>query len=309
MPASHEVYRVLVEARALEEAIAAAQPFYHSGFGMEAVGVGVASALGPADGLVPHYRGVGAPLAKGMSSFDILTSYLLKATSPVGGRVWHPVDPSLGLYGHQGTSGSEFGRGAGLALAAKHQGGGRVAAAIFGDGSAHRGTLHEAFLTARAWELPVLWVCENNGWMISTPAARIWPGDVSDLARGYDMPTEIVDGNDVFAVREAVDGLLDTVRAASRPAFLECKTYRVRSHFEGEGHDYQDPDEIEAWRQRDPLLVARRRLEAEGAPVDVIDGLEAEARATVADAMERASREPDLPPDHDAFAGLYAGSR
>ncbi len=301
------LFATLAEARALEEAIQANAAFYHSGFGMEAVGVGTASALRPDDFLVTHYRGIGAPLAKGMAAPDLLRSFLLKSTSPARGRTWHPVATDLGMFGHQGTSGSEFGRGAGLGVAAKHAGRGAIACAIFGDGSAQRGTLHEAFLMASAWELPVVWVCENNGYMISTRADAIFPGEVADLASGYHMSAEIVDGNDVFAVRDATDRLVDEVRRTSRPVMLEAKTYRVRPHTEIEAATYQDQQEIDAWRARDPLVVARRRLVDEDGLDDAqLDRIESEATTAVASALQQVLAEPGHAPDEDAGQWLYA---
>ena len=301
-----DLFRTLVEARALEEAIQGAAAFYHSGFGMEAVGVGVASALRPDDSLVAHYRGVAAPLAKGMTATALVRSFLLKSTSPVRGRNWHPVDVELGLFGHQGTSGSEFGRAAGLAVAAKSRGHGAVAAAIFGDGSAQRGTLHEAFLMASAWKLPVLWVCENNGFMISTRADTIFPGDVAELAAGYHFDSEIVDGNDVFAVRDAVERLVARARE-DRPVLLEAKTYRVRPHTEVEAAPYQDAAEIEEWRARDPIVVARAHLTGDdGVSADELDALERDVRAAVTAALETVQAEPGHSPDEDVHEWLYA---
>ncbi len=300
------LYRVLVEARALEEAIQGAAAFYHSGFGMEAVGTGVASALRPDDFLVAHYRGVAAPLAKGMSATALVRSFLLKSTSPVRGRNWHPVDVELGIFGHQGTSGSEFGRAAGLAVAAQRRAGDAIAAAIFGDGSAQRGTMHEAFLMASAWKLPVLWVCENNGYMISTRADAIFPGDVAELAAGYHMHAEIVDGNDVFAVRDATERLVRQAREG-RPVLLEAKTYRVRPHTEVEAAPYQDDEEIARWRERDPIAVARARLTGDdGVSTDELDALEHGVRAAVAAALESVQAEPGHSPDEDVHEWLFA---
>jgi acetoin:2,6-dichlorophenolindophenol oxidoreductase subunit alpha len=301
-----DLYRTLVEARALEEAIQTHAAFYHSGVGMEAVGVGVASSLRPDDFLVAHYRGVGAPLAKGMGVDDLLRTFLLKATSPVRGRNWHPVAVELGIFGHQGTSGSEFGRAAGLGVAAKHQRPGAVAVGMFGDGSAQRGTLHEAFLLASAWSLPVLWVCENNEYMISTRADAIFPGEIAELAAGYRMRAETVDGNDVFDVRRATDELIAEIRRTSTPAFLEAKTFRVRPHTEVEAAPYQDEDEIERWRARDPLGVARARLMAGGVTEADVDAIDADAHAMVSDALARVEGDPGHDPTEDVYAFLYA---
>lgn len=300
------LYETLVEARALEEAIQENAAYYHSGFGMEAVGVGVGAVLEPKDALVAHYRGIGAPLAKGMSAADLLRSFLLKATSPVRGRTWHAVDVNLGIYGHQGTSGSEFGRAAGLGVAAKRRGDGSLACGMFGDGSAQRGTLHEAFLMATAWDLPVLWICENNGFMISTRVEAIFPGDIVELAAPYHMRAEQVDGNDVIAVRDAAAELAKHVRETSRPAFLEARTYRVRSHTEVEPAPYQPEEEIERWKERDPLRVARERLEAAGTDRAALDEAETRARERVAAALAQVLEEPGHDPSEDITAWLYA---
>jgi len=300
------LYRTLAEARALEETVQTHAAFYHSGYGMEAVGVGVASALRADDYLVAHYRGVGAPLAKGMPIDTLLRTFLLKATSPVRGRNWHPVAVDVGLFGHQGTSGSEFGRAAGLGVAAKHHGQHAVAVGMFGDGSAQRGTLHEAFLLACSWELPVLWVCENNEYMISTRADAIFPGEIADLAGGYRMPAATVDGNDVYEVRRATDELLSEVRRVSKPAFLEAKTYRVRPHTEVEAAPYQDDAELERWRARDPLAVGRARLAQDGIDAGELDRIEAQARVEVADALRRVQDDPGHDPAEDVGAYLYA---
>src|SRR3954454_18986968 len=180
--------------------------FWHPGLGQEGVQAGAVSALREDDYLFYAHRGLGYALAKGMSPVTLLADLFGKAAGSVGGKgggTVHFVDPARGVLGQGGTVGSSFVLGAGAGISAQMLGTDRVVAIFFGDGSAARGTFHEAALTASVWKLPLVWICENNGWAISVPIAEQSPTEnIADRASAYGVPGVIVDGQNALAVRE-----------------------------------------------------------------------------------------------------------
>ena len=259
--------------------------FWHPGLGQEGVQAGAVAALREDDYLFYAHRGLGYALAKGMSPVTLLADLFGKRGGSVGGKgggTVHFVDPSRGVLGQGGTVGSSFVLGAGAGVSSQLLGDDRVTAIFFGDGSSARGTWHEAALTASVWKLPLVWICENNGWAISVPIAEQSPTeDIADRAAAYGVPGVVVDGQDAVAVQEATAEAVARARAGEGPTLIEAKTLRVRGHFEGDKQAYREDvvDGLEV--PRDPLDILRQRL-----PAAETERLDEEARAEAEAALE-----------------------
>ncbi len=259
--------------------------FWHPGIGQEGVQVGAASALRTDDLLFYAHRGLGYAVAKGMDARALLGDLFGRVTGSTGGKgggTAHFVDPSIGVLGQGGTLGSSFTLGAGAAVSLVMQGSDRVVAIFFGDGAAARGTFHEAALQASVWKLPVVWVCENNGWALSVPISEQSPTeDIADRASAYGVPGVVVDGQDALAVHAATLEAVERARAGEGPTLIEAKTLRIRGHYEGDRQQYRTDltDGVEI--PRDPIDLLR-----EVVPAEVADELDERARAEVEEAYE-----------------------
>ncbi|MBW1682015.1 MAG: thiamine pyrophosphate-dependent dehydrogenase E1 component subunit alpha [Deltaproteobacteria bacterium] len=293
-----KLYRNLVRTRAFDEAAVRwlAQgkllAFYHPAQGGEAPGVGGCTFLRDDDIVYPHLRGHGLPhmIGKGISPKLYLAEHCGKATGAAGGMGgFHSVFPEKGALGAGGTIGSCFPVSVGWALAAKKNGRGQVVVCFFGDGSANRGTWHEAANMAALWKLPVVWVCENNGVAQFVPIEDAYPlEDLSNLASAFGMPAVVVDGQDVMAVAEAVTAAVERAREGKGPSFVECKTARFGPHGIGNpdkvhGKD-RDPRQIEELKRRDPVALFRSRLLEQGVLTEEdAERISREAEAEVAE--------------------------
>jgi pyruvate dehydrogenase E1 component alpha subunit len=217
------------------------------------------------------------------------------STGGKGGGTVHFVDPDVGVLGQGGTLGSNFVLGAGAAISSQLLGDGRVTTVFFGDGAASRGTFHEAALQAAVWKLPVVWVCENNGWALSAPIADQSPTEnIADRAAAYGVPGVVVDGQDALAVYAATAEAVERARAGGGPTLIEAKTLRIRGHYEGDRQPYRtdlsdDGPEI----PRDPVGILREHV-----PAEVADRLDEEARAYVDEVfsatMDAARADPSI---------------
>jgi TPP-dependent pyruvate/acetoin dehydrogenase alpha subunit len=242
--------------------------FYHSGQGEEAVGVGGCTFLREDDFIYAHHRGHGLAyiIAKGAEPHGFLAEHYGKATGSCNGvSGFHNVYPELGIFGFSGTIGSAFPLALGWGVAAQNNDREQVVVCFFGDGNSNRGTLHEAMNTASLWKLPIVWVCQNNLYAQFMPIKDAFPReDIADLAAAYDMPGVVVDGQDVLAVHEAVQVAVARARSGGGPSLLECKTYRFRTHSEGtrdiSHYEPRPPEEVEAWKKRDPIKLFREKL-------------------------------------------------
>lgn len=305
------MYRLMSLTRALDRVLGAHDGHWHGLEGEEAVTAAVYYGLRDSDVVAPHYRGaVTAALAKGADTRRLMAGFMGKTTAYHKGRhrsdVCGPPELNLiGLYG--GSLGPPLGYAAGAALAAKLDGRDDVAVAVFGDGTSSRGDCHEAMNMAAIKRLPVIFVCQNNQIAISTPIDDGVGGPIAARAEGFGMPGEAVDGNDVLAVRDAMDRAVARARAGQGPSLIEARTYRVAGHFHSDSEDYRDPDEIAAWRARDPVARYRAYLIAEGVMTEPeMDALDAELVAHVDTAFTAAEGDPV--PDaaaldaHDVFA-------
>jgi pyruvate dehydrogenase E1 component alpha subunit len=254
--------------------------FWHPGLGQEGLQAGAVAALRRDDYLFYAHRGLGYALAKGMSLSALLGDLFGKVTGSTGGKgggTVHFVDPDVGVLGQGGTLGSNFVLGAGAAISSQLRGEDRVTAIFFGDGAAARGTFHEAALQAAVWKLPVVWICENNGWHLSARFTDHSPTEnVADRASAYGVPGVIVDGQDAVAVFEAVQTAVARARAGDGPTLIEAKTLRIRGHYEGDRQQYRDDLTEGVEIPRDPIDLLRAHL-----PADECDRLDDAARAEV----------------------------
>jgi acetoin:2,6-dichlorophenolindophenol oxidoreductase subunit alpha len=273
----------------------------HLGAGQEAVAVGTCMALERDDYLAGTYRGHGHALAKGTLPEPLVAEMLGRATGICGGRAgsMNVVDVEHGLIGCYGIVGGSIAAATGAALAGKRQG--RVAAALFGDGAVNQAYFHECLNMAKVMLLPVVFVCENNFYGEFTPMASVTAGaDIAGRARAYDVPSAVVDGNDLWAVYAAVREAVERARRGDGPTLLECRTYRHYGHSKSDPAPYRPKEEVEAWLARDPLKLARARLIEDGLPEDQLDAAESEASAMIDQAVEAALAAPYPDPEQDA---------
>ena len=283
--------------------------YIHSYLGQEACAVGICAGLNEADYIMSNHRGRGHYLAKGMALKPMIAEMLGKETGICGGRggEMHAADPALGILGGNGIVGAGMPIGAGAALAAQMDGKGAVAAVFFGEGASNNGSFGETLNVAAAWKLPLIMVCENNLYAEMTPFAdTVGQPDVAARATGYGVASEIVDGNDVTAVRAAAGRAIDRARAGDGPTLLELKTYRWGGHFEGDPRKYRTRDEEAVWKARCPVARYRKHLlEATGVEEDRLTSLEAAVAAEVAEAVTFALDSP-LPSPETALLKVFA---
>jgi acetoin:2,6-dichlorophenolindophenol oxidoreductase subunit alpha len=261
--------------------------------GQEAVPVGVCSALEPGDYLAGTYRGHGHALAKGTDPDALIAEMLGRATGVCGGRAgsMNVIDVEHGLLGCFGIVGGSIAAATGAALAAKRDG--RVAVAMFGDGATNQGYFHECLNFAKVFSLPAVYVCENNFYGEFTPMLEVTAGqDISARAAVFGIPAAVVDGNDVWAVREAALEAVHRARSGGGPTLLECQTYRHHGHSKADPARYRPPEEVERWLARDPLPIARARLVELGVTEPEIAEVEDATRARMDHAVEAALAAP-----------------
>lgn len=307
-----ELYTLMVRSRAFEEAavaLAAAGEMpgsWLSGIGQEGT-LGAIHQLRADDYLTYTHRGAYGFIGRGSDPKRLLAELLGKQTGyskGKGGR--HIADLEHGILGKSGTIGAHAPLAVGVATAIQIRGGDQVVMSLFGEGTSNRGTTHSCMNAAAVAGLPVVWVCENNGYMGNVPApAYTAITDIADMAASYGMPGEVVDGNDALAVHEAAQAAIARVRGGHGPSLLELKTFRMRAFGES-WPELRDPAEIAAWQERDPILRLQRRLSASGRLTEAgIQTVEVAAHEEMAAAVEFA-RDSPYPDPADAFEDLYA---
>jgi acetoin:2,6-dichlorophenolindophenol oxidoreductase subunit alpha len=306
-------YRQMVLIRAFEEA--AVRLFAeglitgstHPCIAQEAIPVGVCAALEPRDLVLATYRGHGAALAKGSDPKIILAELLTRTTGCCKGRggSMHLCDVKNGFLGTNAIVAAHIPIAGGVALAAQRRRSGQVVVCFFGDGATCEGEFFETLNMASLWKLPLVLVCENNGLAISVPTrlSQCTP-DIADRARGFGIPSAIVDGNDVREVRQHTREAVERARMGNGPTFLECKTVRWERH-SGFSAGGGDPEEAQRWKHTDPIPRLRRVLMDEGMSEQAIAAVDAEAAAVIAEAVEFARNSP-LPSPESVYEGIYA---
>jgi len=297
------LYRQMLVIRRCEEALAKAHlaglihGACHTYVGEEAVAAGVCAHLRPDDVVFSTHRGHGHALAKGVPPRAVIAELFGRATGVSRGRggSMHLFAPEVGLMGTSGIVGPSILQAAGAAYTFKLLGADRVSVAFFGDGAVSNGAFHEGVNMAAAWQLPALFVCENNLYAteISFSYATRNP-DVGGRGACYGLPGLTVDGNDVLAVSQAAGEAIARARAGGGPTLLECKTYRTRAHAEGmRDAGYRTAQEVEAWKARDPIAHLAARLIADRiATAQELETVDASVRAEIDQAVEFAKNSP-----------------
>ena len=283
--------------------------FLHLYIGEEAVAVGAFEALAAEDNVISHYREHGHALARGLPMAACMAELYGKATGVSRGRggSMHFFDVGRRFYGGFAIVGGTLPIAVGLALADRLAGRQAVTACIFGDGAVAEGEFHESLNLAALWQLPVLFLCENNLYAMGTALARHQSQpDISRKADAYGIAAAAVDGMDVLAVAEAARRAVARVRDTCRPFLLEARTYRFRAHSMYDPELYRSKEEVEDWKRRDPIPALADRLAAEGALTAAErQALEAAIEAEVAEAVAAAEAAP-WEPVRDLGRHVYA---
>ena len=283
----------------------------HLYIGEEAVASTVCSHLTNDDYIASTHRGHGHCIAKGARLDMAMAELMGKATGYCKGRSgsMHIADFTQGNLGANAIVGGGIPIAVGAALSAKMQKQDRVAVSFFGDGASNEGTFHESLNMASVWKLPIIFVCENNGYGISVPT---WQStsveNISDRAHGYNMPGETVDGNDVEAIDAAIERAIKRARAGEGPSLIECKTYRWLGHWTGDPQTYRTREEVEEWKKKDPMKRWREKLIAEGMYTEAeLDAMLKAADDETAAATEFALNSPNPDPAHVLDDVFYEG--
>ncbi|WP_053852082.1 thiamine pyrophosphate-dependent dehydrogenase E1 component subunit alpha [Streptomyces sp. NRRL B-24085] len=281
----------------------------HLAAGHEAIAVGASAALRDDDYVFATYRGHHHAMARGATPEECLAELMQRATGlcRAKGGSMHLTKAATHMLGSYAIVGAHLPMAVGAAWSARLRGTGQLAVAFFGDGATNIGAFHEALNLAAVWRLPVLFVCENNLYMEYTPIADVTavPRPAADRAAAYGIPGEVVDGNDVVSVREAVARLAGRARAGDGPAVLEAETYRHFGHSRTDPATYRPAEEVERWLKHDPLDIARGRLVEAGVPEETVTAADERAQAVVQEAVEAARNAP--PPDpREAFTDVWA---
>jgi pyruvate dehydrogenase E1 component alpha subunit len=309
----HGLYYEMVLVRRLEEESANLYQqgkiggFLHLYIGQEAVGSGVIATRQPQDRVITAYRDHGIAISCGMDPKVVLAELLGKETGCSKGRggSMHLADTELNFWGGHAIVGAHLPLAAGLALTDKYRGSDAATICMFGDGATNIGYFHEALNLSMVWELPVLWVCENNQYGMGTAVERASAvSDICQKASGYGMPSEQIDGMDVLKVYEATQKALEHVRKEG-PYLLEALTYRYRGHSMGDPERYRESDEIEKWRKDDPIGIFREKLLSEMDFNEAqLDELEHRIEKVIEEAVQYAEASPDPAPE-TLFDYLY----
>jgi TPP-dependent pyruvate/acetoin dehydrogenase alpha subunit len=280
----------------------------HPCIGQEAIAAGACSALEATDLVLATYRGHGVALAKGCNPKPLMAELLTRETGCCKGRggSMHVCDVTAGLLGTNAIVAGHIPIAGGVALACSLRRSSRITVCFFGDGASCEGEFFETMNMAALWKLPLLFICENNGWAISVPVSQSQSTpDIADRARGFGMRGIVVDGNDVMAVREAILAAAASARALDGPVLIECKTVRWERHSAFSSGKYSDPEEAQKWRKVDPIPRFARMLESWGFDTAVLAAEDAAAEAQVREAIDFAAGSP-APRPESVYEGIYA---
>lgn len=285
--------------------------FCHLYIGQEAVAVGTLAALRPDDYVVSAYREHGQALARGMTSRAVMAELYGKATGCSHGKggSMHLFDAALHFMGGHGIVGGQIPLGAGFAFAAQYRGTDQVSLTYMGEAAANIGSFHETLNIASLWKLPAVFVIENNGYGMGTALKRA--AAITELyqrAASYAMPGVEVDGQDVVAVKQATDAAVARAREGAGPSLLEIRTFRYVGHSMSDAASgtYRSKEELDASRQRDPIVLLETRMRELGMLDDAgVQQLEAEVAAEIADAVKFAEESPEPEPEQ-LWADVYA---
>ena len=283
--------------------------FLHLYIGQEAVSTGLISARKPQDKVITAYRDHGVAINAGISPRELMAELLGKATgiSKGKGGSMHMADVDKNYWGGHAVVGAHLPIATGLALSDQYNSKDGVTICMFGDGATNIGFFHEALNLSKVWNLPVLWVNENNRYGMGTTVERASAvSEIRQKAEGYSMPNARVDGMNLIEVRQAAEEHLKFVRSGNGPFFLEAVTYRYRGHSMGDPERYREKDEVEKWQEEDPIGIYRRHLLNEKiATGEELDELDDKVEAEVQEAVEFAESSPEPAPE-ELFTDIYA---
>lgn len=309
-----ELYRQMYVMRRFEEEAAKAYTerkiggFLHLYIGQEAVGAGVNAATQPQDNIISAYRIHALYLARGGTARAGMAELFGKEAGCARGRggSMHFYNIKDNFYGGWGIVGAHVPIAAGMAFAAKYNDEKRVTVCLLGEGAVSIGPFHEGMCLAALWKLPIVYIIENNGYAMGTPANRaLVTEDASIRALGYPMARMTVEGVDVVDCYNAAKEAIDRARNESLPMLLEFKTYRYRGHSMADPGKYRTKEEVEEWKARDPLILAERRLREHHSDLaSRIEQIKADVEAEVLDAVKFAHETPDPVPE-DVFRYTY----
>ncbi|HLT11229.1 MAG TPA: thiamine pyrophosphate-dependent dehydrogenase E1 component subunit alpha [Micromonosporaceae bacterium] len=281
----------------------------HLAAGHEAVAVGASAALRRDDYVFATYRGHHHAIARGATPESCLAELMSKATGlcKAKGGSMHLTKADSYMLGSYAIVGSHLPMAAGAAWSAKLRGTGQVAVAFFGDGATNIGAFHEALNLAAVWKLPVVFICENNLYMEYTPISAVTavPNPAADRASAYGLTGEIIDGNDVLVVRDAIGKAAQRARDGEGPSIIEALTYRHFGHSRTDPAKYRPEEEVRRWLARDPLLVAKEHLKERGVDDSAVAAADERAAQIVADAVAAAKAAPDADPA-EALTDVWA---
>lgn len=285
----------------------------HCYIGEEAVAVGACAALRDDDYITGNHRSHGHPIAKGGDVRKAMAELLGKSTGYCKGKggSMHLADFSIGILGESGIVGSALPVAVGAALGSKMQGNDRVVVSFFGDGASNQGACHEAMNLASIWNLPVIFLCENNQYAVTTHFTdTVAVENISDRAQAYNMPGVLVDGQDIMAMYEVTKEAVQRGRSGLGPTLIEARTYRYQEHSEALNRilreEYRSEEELQEWKQRDPIdLFKALLIEQNIYSEEEINELQDNVAETVNDALEFA-RESPYPNEEDLLEDMYA---
>jgi pyruvate dehydrogenase E1 component alpha subunit len=309
-----DLYRQMVLIRRVEERAAELYQegkiggFLHLYIGQEAVSTGLVAARQPQDRMITAYRDHGLAINVGISAKKVMAELLGKATGMSKGKggSMHMADVEKNFWGGHAIVGAHLPIAAGLALGDQYAGTDGVTVCMFGDGATNIGFFHEGLNLSKVWDLPVLWVCENNQYGMGTTIERASAvSEIRQKAEGYGIPNERVDGMDLLKVKAAAEKALEHIRSGKGPYFLEIITYRFRGHSMGDPERYREADEVKQWQENDPIGIYYDFLiENKKATKADLDKIVEEVEVEVAEAVEFAENSPDPAPE-ELFKDIY----
>lgn len=308
------IYRTMVKIRRFDEVVCQLYAdgeipgFMHLYIGEEAVAAGVCAALRKSDYITSTHRGHGHCIAKGGRLDFMMAELFGRKTGYCKGKggSMHIADLDLGILGANGIVSGGIPTAVGAAVGIQYKGEDGVSVSFFGDGATNVGQFHEACNLAATWELPVIFVCENNQYAQTTPLAEHQKiHDVAQRALAYDMKSVIVDGNDVVEVYRVTAEAVERARGGGGPTFIECKTYRWRGHWEGDPQPYRTQNEVDQWKRKCPIIRYREYLTENTA---ISKGEQERIEREVEDELQKAidyARKSPFPERNEALDDVY----
>lgn len=282
----------------------------HSYIGEEAIAVGTIMAMESQDLMVSTHRAGSHLVARGADMRNLFAEYMGRSTGYSGGKggPMHISIPHLGFLCTNGIVGSGIPVAVGAAMACQRDDKNKVVVCFFGDGAANTGSFHEGLNMAGIWNLPIVFVCENNRYAETLPVENgIAVDDISTRAAGYGIPGSTVDGNNVEAVFEEISSVITKARAGKGPGFIEMKTYRIEQHFSGESNHYRTEEEVQKWRKEDPIVRFERLLQERGYADEIQMDEQKSAIMKEVEQSAQTAKEDPFPEESAIYNNVYSG--